>query len=147
MTCCDPKIDKILLSPAKVKLIASVVLTDSDGRILIAKRPDDKDMAGLWEFPGGKVEANETPEACVIRELQEELNVKTCAGCLSPLSFSSHSYPEFHLLMPVFVCRQWENTPISNEGQQIKWIRANEIAKFAMPEANSTLKSQIRDLL
>jgi 8-oxo-dGTP diphosphatase len=145
MSCCDPEIDALLLAPAAVKLVASVVLVDRDGRILIATRPEDKPMAGLWEFPGGKVEAHETPEAAVVRELREELAVKTCAGCLLPLTFVSHAYDNFHLLMPVFICRQWENTPIAQEGQQLKWITPTQLNQYEMPKANMLLKAAIRD--
>lgn len=147
MSCCDPAIDAKLLAPAKVKLIASVVLVDTDGRVLIATRPEGKTMAGLWEFPGGKVETSETAEAAVVRELQEELGVKTCAGCLLPFTFASHPYDDFHLLMPVFLCRQWENTPQPVEGQELKWVLPKELHKYPMPEANTLLKSTLRDWL
>ena len=104
----------------KVVLVSAVALIDADGRVLLAQRPEGKPMAGLWEFPGGKIEAGETPEAALIRELDEELGISTHASCLAPLTFASHAYPDFHLLMPLFACRRWQGTPVSHEGQALK---------------------------
>lgn len=144
---CDPSRDEALWrSPTKVKLVASVVLCDPDGRILIAKRPEGKPMAGLWEFPGGKVEADESPEACLVRELEEELGVHTHTSCLSPLSFASYRYADFHLLMPLYICRNWQNAPRGKEGQEVKWIRPVQIMQYEMPEANDGLKGVVCEL-
>ncbi len=131
----------------KTVLVSAVALIDIDGRILLAQRPEGKSMAGLWEFPGGKVEQGETPEAALIRELEEELGINTWQSCLAPLSFASHSYPDFHLLMPLFACRKWEGTPASREGQALKWVRANDLKNFPMPEADLPLIPVLRDLL
>ena len=129
----------------KLVLVAAVVLVDPDGRILLAQRPEGKSMAGLWEFPGGKVEPGETPEAALIRELQEELGIDTWQSCLAPLSFASHGYDSFHLLMPVFICRKWKGAPQSREGQTLKWVRAPELRNFPMPAADIPLIPVIRD--
>jgi 8-oxo-dGTP diphosphatase len=126
-------------------LVAAVVLVDPDGRILLAQRPEGKSMAGLWEFPGGKVEPGETPEAALIRELQEELGIDTWQSCLAPLSFASHGYDSFHLLMPVFICRKWKGAPQSREGQTLKWVRPPELRNFPMPAADIPLIPVIRD--
>ncbi|MGB0660496.1 MAG: 8-oxo-dGTP diphosphatase MutT [Mangrovicoccus sp.] len=131
----------------KLVLVAAVVLVDPDGRVLLCQRPEGKSMAGLWEFPGGKIEPGETPEAALIRELHEELGIGTWQSCLAPLSFASHGYPDFHLLMPVFVCRKWEGQPIGREGQALKWVRARELRDFPMPPADIPLIPVIRDLL
>ena len=131
----------------KTVLVSAVALIDIDGRILLAQRPEGKSMAGLWEFPGGKVEQGETPEVALIRELEEELGINTWQSCLAPLSFASHSYPDFHLLMPLFACRKWEGTPASREGQALKWVRANDLKNFPMPEADLPLIPVLRDLL
>ncbi len=131
----------------KTVLVSAVALIDIDGRVLLAQRPEGKSMAGLWEFPGGKVEQGETPEAALIRELEEELGINTWQSCLAPLSFASHSYPDFHLLMPLFACRKWEGTPASREGQALKWVRANDLKNFPMPEADLPLIPVLRDLL
>ncbi|MGD9294194.1 MAG: (deoxy)nucleoside triphosphate pyrophosphohydrolase, partial [Roseobacter sp.] len=111
----------------KTILVSAVALIDIDGRVLLAQRPEGKSMAGLWEFPGGKVEAGETPEAALIRELEEELGINTWESCLAPLTFASHSYDDFHLLMPLFACRKWEGTPVSREAQNLKWVRARDL--------------------
>ncbi len=146
-TPCDPTRDEALWrSPTNIKLVAAAVLCDPDGRILIAKRPEGKAMAGLWEFPGGKVEANEAPEACLVRELHEEIGIKTHTSCLFPLGFASHRYDDFHLLMPLFVCRNWQNPPRGKEGQELKWIRPKEIMQYEMPAANDVLKVLVRNL-
>ncbi len=129
----------------KLVLVSAVVLVDADGRVLVTQRPEGKAMAGLWEFPGGKVEPGETPEAALIRELQEELGIDTQASCLAPLTFASHSYQSFHLLMPTFVCRRWKGTPSGREGQAMKWVRPSDLRALDMPEADLPLIPVIRD--
>lgn len=131
----------------KTILVSAVALIDIDGRILLAQRPEGKSMAGLWEFPGGKVEQGETPEAALIRELQEELGIDTWASCLAPLTFASHSYDDFHLLMPLFACRRWEGTPQPKEGQTLKWAHAKDLKNFPMPAADIPLIPILRDWL
>lgn len=131
----------------KMVLVAAVALVDADGRVLLAQRPEGKSMAGLWEFPGGKVEAGETPEAALIRELQEELGIDTWASCLAPLSFASHAYDSFHLLMPLFVCRKWQGQPQSREGQALKWVRPENLRDYPMPAADLPLIPVLRDWL
>ncbi len=131
----------------KTVLVAAVALIDVDGRVLLAQRPEGKSMAGLWEFPGGKVEPGETPEAALIRELHEELGIETWQSCLAPLTFASHSYDDFHLLMPLFACRKWGGTPRGNEGQSLKWARANELRNYPMPPADVPLVAILRDWL
>ena len=133
--------------PLKTVLVSAVALIDADGRILIAQRPTGKSMAGLWEFPGGKIEPGETPEVALIRELQEELGINTWASCLAPLTFASHAYDNFHLLMPLFACRKWEGTPQSREGQTLKWVRANQLRDYPMPPADIPLIPILRDWL
>ena len=123
----------------KVVLVSAVALIDRDGRVLLAQRPEGKSMAGLWEFPGGKVEQGETPEAALIRELQEELGIDTWSSCLAPLTFASHSYDDFHLLMPLFACRKWEGVPQSREGQQLKWVAQQHLRNYPMPAADIPL--------
>jgi 8-oxo-dGTP diphosphatase len=130
-----------------ILLVAACALVDADGRVLLAKRPPGKPLAGLWEFPGGKIEAGETPEAALIRELKEELDIDVAAKCLAPLSFASHSYPEFHLLMPLFVCRRWEGDVAPLQDQHLAWVRARKLAEYAMPPADEPLKVVLRDLL
>jgi 8-oxo-dGTP diphosphatase len=129
----------------KTILVSAVCLIDVDGRILLAQRPEGKSMAGLWEFPGGKVEAGETPEAALIRELDEELGINTWKSCLAPLTFASHSYDDFHLLMPLFACRKWEGTPRAREGQVLRWVRSEDLRKFEMPAADIPLIPMIRE--
>lgn len=131
----------------KVILVSAVALIDRDGRILLAQRPEGKSMAGLWEFPGGKVEADETPEKALIRELDEELGINTWASCLAPLTFASHSYDDFHLLMPVFACRKWEGVPQPKEGQNLAWVRAPNLKDYPMPPADIPLIPILRDWL
>ncbi|WP_108860569.1 8-oxo-dGTP diphosphatase MutT [Ruegeria sp. Alg231-54] len=131
----------------KTLLVSAVALIDIEGRVLLAQRPEGKSMAGLWEFPGGKIEPGETPEAALIRELHEELGIDTWASCLAPLTFASHSYDEFHLLMPLFACRKWEGIPQSKEGQALKWARANELRNYSMPAADVPLIPILRDWL
>jgi 8-oxo-dGTP diphosphatase len=131
----------------KVVLVSAVALIDTDGRVLLAQRPEGKSMAGLWELPGGKVEAGETPEVALIRELEEELGINTWQSCLAPLTFASHSYDSFHLLMPLFACRKWEGTPQSNEGQALKWVRPHDLKSYPMPAADVPLIPILRDWL
>jgi 8-oxo-dGTP diphosphatase len=131
----------------KVVLVSAVALIDPDGRVLLAQRPEGKSMAGLWEFPGGKVEAGESPEAALIRELQEELGINTWASCLAPLTFASHRYDDFHLLMPLFACRKWEGIITPREGQSLKWVRAADLKSYPMPPADIPLIPILRDWL
>ncbi|KIC18267.1 MULTISPECIES: 8-oxo-dGTP diphosphatase MutT [unclassified Leisingera] len=131
----------------KTVLVSAVALIDADGRVLLAQRPEGKSMAGLWEFPGGKIEPGETPEAALIRELHEELGIDTWASCLAPLTFASHSYADFHLLMPLFACRKWEGIPQAKEGQTLKWVRPQDLRDFAMPPADIPLIPILRDWL
>src|SRR5262245_22070558 len=130
-----------------ILLVAACALVDADGRVLLAKRPPGKPLAGLWEFPGGKIEPGETPEAALIRELEEELGIQIAGKCLAPLTFASHSYPDFHLLMPLYVCRRWEGTLEPLQGQQLAWVRARRLADYPMPPADEPLKAVLRDLL
>ena len=132
---------------APVLLVAAVVLLDPDNRVLLAKRPPGKSMAGLWEFPGGKVAPGEAPEAALIRELREELAIDTAASCLAPLTFASHRYPDFHLLMPLFVCRVWSGRPTPQEGQELAWARPQRLRDYEMPPADIGLVAMLRDLL
>ncbi len=131
----------------KTLLVSAVALIDRDGRILLAQRPEGKSMAGLWEFPGGKVEVGETPEIALIRELEEELGINTWSSCLAPLSFASHSYDDFHLLMPLFACRKWEGTPHPKEGQTLKWVHVRDLRNYPMPPADIPLIPVLRDWL
>ena len=128
-------------------LVVAVALVDPDGRILLARRPEGKAMAGLWEFPGGKVESGESPEAALIRELHEELGIETWKSCLAPLTFASHAYDDFHLLMPLYVCRKWEGQPLSRENQALKWVRPNRLRDYPMPPADEPLIPALIDLL
>lgn len=131
----------------KTVLVSAVALIDKDGRILLAQRPAGKSMAGLWEFPGGKVEAGETPENALIRELQEELGINTWSSCLAPLTFASHTYEDFHLLMPLFACRKWEGVPQGQEGQSLAWVAVNKLRDYPMPPADLPLIPVLRDWL
>jgi 8-oxo-dGTP diphosphatase len=128
-------------------LVVAVALVDDDNRILIAQRPEGKSMAGLWEFPGGKVETDERPENALIRELKEELDIDVTEACLAPFTFASHAYEKFHLLMPLYVCRRWSGTPKPAEGQTLKWVRANQLKDYPMPPADIPLIAMLRDLL
>jgi 8-oxo-dGTP diphosphatase len=130
-----------------ILLVAAVALVDRDNRVLIARRPPGKPMAGLWEFPGGKVEPDEVPEAALVRELQEELGIEVCETCLAPFTFASHAYDKFHLLMPLYLCRQWDGDIVPREGQEIAWVRANRLADYPMPPADLPLIPWLRDLL
>ena len=131
----------------KIVLVAACALIDPDGRVLLAQRPDGKSMAGLWEFPGGKVETGERPEDTLIRELREELGISVREECLAPLAFASHSYPDFHLLMPLYVCRRWEGTVTPQEAQAIAWVRPNRLRDYQMPPADEPLVSHLMTLL
>jgi 8-oxo-dGTP diphosphatase len=128
-------------------LVAACALVDRENRILLAQRPAGKAMAGLWEFPGGKFEPGETPEQALIRELEEELAVRTEAACLAPLTFASHAYADFHLLMPLYICRKFDGIPASREGQTLKWVRARELRNYPMPDADAPLVPVLQDLL
>jgi 8-oxo-dGTP diphosphatase len=131
----------------KLVLVAACALIDADGRVLIAERPAGRSMAGLWEFPGGKVEAGETPEATLIRELNEELGIVVKEDCLAPLTFASHTYADFHLLMPLYVCRRWEGTVAPQENQRLAWVRPNKLRDYPMPPADLPLISHLISLL
>jgi 8-oxo-dGTP diphosphatase len=131
----------------KTLLVVAVALVDADGRVLIAQRPEGKAMAGLWEFPGGKLGANETPETALIRELREELGIEVKAACLAPLTFASHAYEDFHLLMPLYVCRRWEGFVRPLEGQALKWARPKDLRAYPMPPADEPLIPHLVDLL
>ena len=131
----------------EILLVAACALVDADGRVLIAQRPAGKAMAGLWEFPGSKVERGERPEDTLIRELEEELGIVVNDQCLAPLTFASHSYPEFHVLMPLYVCRRWNGTVAPREGQQLTWVRPKELRKYPMPPADEPLISHLMNLL
>jgi|TARA_R110002073_G_scaffold156447_1_gene311717 8-oxo-dGTP diphosphatase len=131
----------------KTILVSAAALIDPDGRVLLAQRPEGKSMAGLWEFPGGKVEPGETPEAALIRELHEELGIETWESCLAPLTFASHSYEDFHLLMPLFACRKWQGIVTGREGQTLAWARPNRLRDYPMPPADLPLIPILRDWL
>jgi 8-oxo-dGTP diphosphatase len=128
-------------------LVAACALIDADGRVLLTQRPEGKPLAGLWEFPGGKVEAGETPEEALIRELREEIGIETKVACLAPLTFASHDYDDFHLLMPLYICRRYEGIARGLEGQAIKWVRARDIRNYPMPPADDPLVPFLVDLL
>ncbi|MBZ9726633.1 (deoxy)nucleoside triphosphate pyrophosphohydrolase [Mesorhizobium sp. CO1-1-7] len=134
-------------SGKRLLLVAACALVDADGRVLLAQRPQGKQLAGLWEFPGGKVEAGETPEQCLIRELQEEIGIETEIPCLAPLTFASHSYDDFHLLMPLFVCRRFRGIAQPREGQALKWVRPKQMRDYPMPPADAPLIPFLIDLL
>ncbi len=131
----------------KILLVSAVALIDADGRVLLAQRPKGKSLAGLWEFPGGKVEPGESPEAALIREMKEELGIDTWKSCLAPLTFASHSYPEFHLLMPLFACRRWEGVALGREGQALAWVKPQNLRNYPMPPADLPLIPILRDWL
>jgi 8-oxo-dGTP diphosphatase len=130
-----------------VVLVVAVALIDPDGRVLLAQRPEGKAMAGLWEFPGGKVLPGEPPEAALIRELKEELGIDVAEACLAPLTFASHRYESFHLLMPLYVCRRWNGVVAAQEGQALTWVRPQKLDQYAMPPADKPLVAMLRDLL
>jgi 8-oxo-dGTP diphosphatase len=131
----------------RVLLVAAVALIDDDNRVLIAQRPEGKSMAGLWEFPGGKVEAEETPEDALCREIKEELDIDLCRACLAPFNFASHAYETFHLLMPLYLCRTWDGEISPREGQTIRWVRGVDLSRYPMPPADEPLIPWLRDLL
>lgn len=130
-----------------VILVVACALVDEDGRVLIAKRPEGRDLAGLWEFPGGKVDPGERPEDALVRELAEELGIDVTESCLAPLTFASHTYEKFHLLMPLYICRKWNGEVEAREGQELAWVRANRLSGYDMPPADEPLKAMLRDLL
>jgi 8-oxo-dGTP diphosphatase len=131
----------------RLVLVAACALIDADGRVLIAQRPQGKSMAGLWEFPGGKIESGERPELGLIRELKEELGITVKEDCLAPLTFASHAYPDFHLLMPLYVCRRWEGIVAAQEQQMLKWVRPGELKNYPMPPADEPLISHLTTLV
>ena len=131
----------------KLVLVVACALVDADGRVLIAQRPEGKALAGLWEFPGGKLEAGERPEEALIRELHEEIGIIVQEACLAPLTFASHAYEDFHLLMPLYICRRWEGIAVAREGQQLAWVRANKLRDYPMPAADIPLIPHLIDLL
>jgi 8-oxo-dGTP diphosphatase len=133
--------------PQPLILVVAVALVDADGRVLIAQRPEGKSMAGLWEFPGGKIEAGESPEDALIRELREELGIAVQEACLAPFTFASHSYPDFQLLMPLYVCRRWEGAPHPRHHAALKWVRPKDMKDYPMPAADLPLIPMLRDLL
>jgi 8-oxo-dGTP diphosphatase len=135
------------VSPSPLVLVAAAALVDGDGRVLLAQRPAGKSMAGLWEFPGGKIEAGELPEAALIRELREELGIEVAPTCLAPFTFASHAYADFHLLMPLFICRRWQGIARPREGQAVKWVRPSAMADMPMPPADVPLVAMLRDYL
>ncbi|BAQ48013.1 MULTISPECIES: (deoxy)nucleoside triphosphate pyrophosphohydrolase [Methylobacterium] len=136
-----------MADPLKLLLVVAVALVDPDGRVLLAQRPPGKTLAGLWEFPGGKIEPGERPEETLIRELAEELGITVKEACLAPLTFASHAYENFHLLMPLYVCRRWEGFAQPREGQALKWVRPRDLASYPMPPADLPLLPAIVDLL
>lgn len=131
----------------KITLVVACALVDADRRVLIAQRPQGKQLAGLWEFPGGKLEEGETPEAALIRELKEELGIETKEACLAPLAFASHAYDGWHLLMPLYVCRKWQGTPVAKEHSALKWVRPQALRDYPMPPADEPLIAPLCDLL
>ncbi|WP_420433958.1 8-oxo-dGTP diphosphatase MutT [Hyphobacterium sp.] len=130
-----------------VLLVAACALCDADGRVLIARRPEGKEMAGLWEFPGGKVETNETPEQAIVRELREELGIEPCETCLQPFAFASHPYARFHLVMPLFICRRWDGFVAPQEDQEIAWVRKDRLGSYELAPADRPLAAELRDRL
>ncbi|MCB1515814.1 MAG: 8-oxo-dGTP diphosphatase MutT [Hyphomicrobiaceae bacterium] len=131
----------------RLLLVVAVALIDADNRVLLSKRPEGKQLAGLWEFPGGKVDPGETPEDALVRELREELDIELCRTCIAPLTFASHTYDDFHLLMPLYICRTWDGEIAPREGQEIAWARANRLQHYPMPPADAPLIPALRDLL
>jgi 8-oxo-dGTP diphosphatase len=131
----------------RLLLVVAAALIDADDRVLIAQRPDGKQLAGLWEFPGGKIDAGERPETALIRELREELGIVVKPACLAPLTFASHAYEDFHLLMPLYICRRWEGFVQAREGQALKWVRAKDLRNYPMPPADEPLIAHLVDLL
>ncbi len=146
-TCCSTLVLPPLDANRRMILVAAAVLIDDQNRVLLAQRPAGKEMAGLWEFPGGKVDAGELPELALVRELREELGIETSAGCLQPLTFASHPYPHFHLLMPLFACRVWQGTPQPREGQTLIWAHKHEWRNYPMPPADDRVLPLLFELL
>ena len=143
----DQSVAGALSGGVPLLLVAACALVDVDGRVLMCQRPQGKSLAGLWEFPGGKLEAGETPETCLIRELKEELDIEVASACLAPFVFASHGYEAFHLLMPLYLCRRWEGTPRAVEHPQIRWIRPAQMSELPMPPADEPLVAYLRDFL
>ncbi|RUX93646.1 MULTISPECIES: (deoxy)nucleoside triphosphate pyrophosphohydrolase [unclassified Mesorhizobium] len=139
--------NEVTIAGKRLLLVAACALVDADGRVLLAQRPEGKQLAGLWEFPGGKVEPGETPEQCIIRELHEEIGIETDIPCLAPLTFASHSYDDFHLLMPLFICRRFRGIAQPREGQALKWVRPKQMRDYPMPPADAPLIPFLIDLL
>lgn len=146
MGCCETAYNDALARPAHLVLAVCAALIDQDGRILVTRRPDNKPYGGFWEFPGGKLEENESPQAALSRELKEELAIYTCCGCFHPFRFISHPYPDCHALVPVFSCRFWEGIPRGVEGQELRWIRPEDAKTLSMLEGNASLISELRGL-
>ncbi|MGH1405989.1 MAG: 8-oxo-dGTP diphosphatase MutT [Rhodomicrobiaceae bacterium] len=134
-------------SKTRILHVVACALIDRDGRVLLAERPKGRSMEGLWEFPGGKIEEGETPEKALIRELNEELGIDTSENCLAPFTFASHSYEEFHLLMPLYICRKWKGQIIGKEEQNLKWVKPNKLTDYPMPPADVPLVAMLRDFL
>lgn len=143
MGCCDTEINAALAKPNPLVIAVCAILHDEDGRVLIAQRPEGKPYAGFWEFPGGKIDAGESPQAALSRELKEEIGIDTCCGCFHPFRFIAHPYPEFHVLAPVFSCRQWEGTPHAMEGQRLAWIYPEDACKYDMLASNKELLREL----
>ncbi len=143
----NPRSSSEAVAPKKMLLVAACALVDGDGRVLICQRPEGKQLAGLWEFPGGKVEPGETPEAALIRELKEELGIEVAQACLAPFVFASHSYDDFHLLMPLYLCRRWEGFVQQLEHKALAWVRPDRMGEYPMPPADEPLAAYLRDLL
>jgi 8-oxo-dGTP diphosphatase len=135
------------VSDKPIVLVAAVALIDVDGRVLLAQRPEGKALAGLWEFPGGKLQPGETPEAALIRELKEELGIDTKESCLAPFTFASHTYESFHLLMPLYLCRRWQGAPVAQEGQRLAWVWPQRLRDYEMPPADKPLVAMLQDFL
>lgn len=136
-----------MADPKPMVLVAAAALIDSDGRVLIAQRPEGKQLAGLWEFPGGKVEPGETPEECLIRELDEELGIRVTNACLAPFVFASHGYESFHLLMPLYLCRRWDGVVTAREHSALAWVKPSRLSDYPMPPADAPLVAWLRDLI